>query len=82
MKAKLTFSMKNKNIVPGTQYQFDLTDLAVVGKNDLGIALCYKQGLVMQIDIDDPVDREKQYIEICKFHMNKNPTKVVNKDEL
>lgn len=53
------------NIVPGTKYQFDLEDLAVVGMNDQGITLSYKQGLQVQIDISGFADRERQYGEVC-----------------
>jgi len=61
-------SERKKNIVPGTQYQFDLDDLAFVGKTPKGIALHYKQGLQVVINIDDPNDRERQYNQICSIH--------------
>ena len=60
-----------KNIVPGTQYQFDLEDLAFIGKTSKGIALHYKQGLQVAITIDDPQDRDRQYQQICDIHRGK-----------
>lgn len=54
-----------KNIVPGTKYQYDLEGLAVIGMNDQGITLSYKQGLQVQIDISGYADRERQYGEAC-----------------
>lgn len=56
---------KISNIIPGTKYQFDLKDLAFIGKNDQGIVLSYKQGLQVQITITTIEDVERQYKDIC-----------------
>lgn len=64
--------MKISNIIPGTQYQFDVKDLAFIGKNDQGIVLSYKQGLQVQITITTIEDRERQYKDICDRHQEYN----------
>lgn len=60
------------NIVGGTQYQYDLKDLAMIGKNAKGIVLYYKQGLSVQIDISDKNDIERQYKDVCDAHLEYN----------
>lgn len=61
----------NERIVPGSQYQFDLEDLAFVGNTVIGIQLVYKQGAKIDIGISDPAEREKQYKIICDIHRGK-----------
>lgn len=63
------------NIVSGTQYQYDLKDLAFIGKNSEGIVFHYKQGLSVQITIDDETDRQRQYLEACAVHAEYNKQK-------
>lgn len=63
------------NIVSGSVFQFDLVDLAVIGKNEEGIILNYKQGLKVQITISDEDDIERQYVEICAAQINYNKEK-------
>ena len=56
------------SIVPGSEYQFSLDGLVVVGKNDEGIILHYAAGGKIQIRISDSSDKERQYKEICEIH--------------
>lgn len=65
------------HIVSGTEFQFDLIDLAVIGKNKEGIVLSYKQGIKVQIEIAGKAEIDRQYKEICaaqiRYHQEKSP---------
>lgn len=63
------------NIMEGTEYSYDLNDLAIVGKNPKGIVFSYKQGAKIQIDITDSDDRERQYKVILQSWKDYNSTK-------
>lgn len=61
------------SIVGGSEFQFDLVDLAVIGKAPDAIILNYKQGLKVRIEISaGKQEIERQYKEICDAQLQYN----------
>lgn len=55
----------------GTEYTFETHDLAAITKGNANekpaLILCYKQGLILPIQVEDKNDLDRQYAEAVQY---------------